>query len=153
MQVEERREPTKINGHSEPQPEPLAKPSAPKPFLILGILTVVVMASIGGYSWLTAGAESTDDAQVSADMVPIGTRVAGQVTRVLIQENQTVKKGEVIAQIDDADYAAKVRQAEAELKSARAQAAAADAQVQIVQATSKGGLTSARAAYSGSSVG
>src|SRR5690349_6499722 len=107
MQVEERREPQKTNGQLEAaQPAP-QKPSAPKPFLILGILAAVVTASIVGYSFLTAGAENTDDAQVSADMVPIGTRVAGQVTRVLIQENQVVKKGDLVAQIDEADYAAK----------------------------------------------
>jgi membrane fusion protein (multidrug efflux system) len=151
MQVQER-EPVKINGHAEAKPAPV-KPKAQKPFFILGAIVLAVVVAVGGYSFVTAGLESTDDAQVSADMVPVGTRVAGQIARVLIQENQTLKKGDVIAQLDDADYTAKVKQAEAELASAGAQAAAAEAEVRIVQATSKGGLTSARAAYSGSSVG
>jgi membrane fusion protein, multidrug efflux system len=162
MEVEERREPQKTNGHADSREKPAStaaqaekprSPGASRPFAILGILVLAVVLGIGGYSLLTAGNENTDDAQVATDMVPIGTRVAGQVTRVAIAENQTVKKGALIAQIDDADYAAKVKQADAELASAQAQAAAADAQVEIVQATSKGGLTSARAAYSGSSVG
>src|SRR5205823_1087009 len=78
---------------------------------------------------------------------------AGQVVRVTVKENELVKKGQVIAEIDDADYAARVQQAEAELQTAEAQAASADAQAQVVEATSKGGLASARAGVSGSSVG
>src|SRR5581483_5230275 len=91
--------------------------------------------------------------QVAADVVPIGTRASGQVVRVLVHENDLVKKGQVIAEIDDADYAARVQQAEAELATAEAQAASADSQAQVVEATSKGGLASARAGVSGSSVG
>jgi membrane fusion protein (multidrug efflux system) len=64
-----------------------------------------------------------------------------------------VHKGDLIAQIDDADYNAKVKQAEAELATAQAQSAEADAKVQVTEATSRGGLSSARAALSGSSVG
>lgn len=103
--------------------------------------------------YLGAGQESTDDAQVTADLVPLGARVAGQVVSVLIHENQLVKAGDLIARIDDADYLARVKQAEAELESARAQADQAKAQVDIVTATSTGNLSSAKAAYSGSSVG
>jgi membrane fusion protein (multidrug efflux system) len=90
---------------------------------------------------------------VFADMVPVGTRVSGQISRVRIVENQAVKRGDAIAEIDDADYTARVRQAEAELMTARAQAAAADAQVQVVDATSRGGLTSAQAMVSGTAAG
>jgi membrane fusion protein (multidrug efflux system) len=127
--------------------------SAGRPFFILGMVVAVAALAIGGYATLTAGRENTDDAQVSCDLVPVGTRVAGQVMRVHIHDNQLLKKGDLIAEIDDQDYAAHVKQAEAELAVAEAQAMAADAQVRVVDATSKGGLTSARAQYSGSSVG
>jgi membrane fusion protein (multidrug efflux system) len=72
---------------------------------------------------------------------------------VAIVENQRVKKGDLLVQIDDADYQAKLEEAQAGEGIAEAQAQAADAQVLVVQATSKGGLASARAMYSGSSVG
>jgi membrane fusion protein (multidrug efflux system) len=85
--------------------------------------------------------------------VPVGTRVAGAVARVNIHENQQVKKGDLLVDIDRADFAARLRQAEAELATAQAQATAADAQVQIIEATSKGGFASARAALAGSTVG
>jgi membrane fusion protein (multidrug efflux system) len=134
------------------------EPAAPKkngkrPFLVLGAVVAVALAAYGGFVVLTAGRESTDDAQVAADTVPVSARVAGQVVHVAIQENQRVKKGDLIATIDDADYKAKVKQAEAELASSQAQKAQADAQVSIVTATSTGTLSSAKAAYSGSNVG
>jgi membrane fusion protein (multidrug efflux system) len=154
MALEEQREPDSHNGRTEARPAPApAKPKPRRPWLFLGLAVVVVAVGVGVYTWATAGVQSTDDAQVSADLVPIGTRVAGQVTEIAISENQAVKKGDLIARIDSADYRAKVTQAEAELASANAQTAAADAQVQIVEATSKGTLSSAKAAYSGSSVG
>jgi membrane fusion protein (multidrug efflux system) len=136
-------------------PEPAAgrKTGAGRGYLVVGIVAATLVAGIGGYLVLTAGEETTDDAQVSADVVPVGTRVAGQIVRVNIQESQLVKKGDVLAEIDGADFAARVKQADAEVATAVAQAAAADAQVKVVEATSKGGLMSARAMVSGSSAG
>ncbi|HWA78565.1 MAG TPA: HlyD family secretion protein [Polyangiaceae bacterium] len=130
-----------------------AKKAGRRPFAILGAVVAVGALALAGFMYLNAGRENTDDAQVTADLVPLGARVAGQVVSVLIHENQLVKAGDVIARIDDADYVARVKQAEAELESTRAQAEQAKAQVDIVTATSTGNLSSAKAAYSGSSVG
>jgi membrane fusion protein, multidrug efflux system len=127
--------------------------SRARPFIILGIVAVIVLAGIAIYKWVTAGRESTDDAQVSADLVPIGTRVAGAIAHVRIIENQLVKRGELLVEIDPADYQARVEQAEAELITAQAQSAAAVAQVEIVEATSRGGFATAQAALSGSAAG
>jgi len=136
-----------------PPAEPAKKANGRRPFAVLAGVVLVTLAAIGGYMVLTAGQESTDDAQVSADTIPVGARVGGQVTKVAITDNQLVKKGDLIATLDDADFAARVKQSEAEVASARAQAAQADSQVAIVTATSTGNLSSAKAAYSGSSVG
>ncbi len=124
-----------------------------RPFVILGIVAVLAAAIIGIYTLLTAGRENTDDAQIAADVVPVATRVGGAVVRVHIKENQLVKRGDLLIEIDPADYDARVQQAEAELATATAQAAGAQAQVEIVDATSKGGLASAKAALSGSTAG
>jgi membrane fusion protein (multidrug efflux system) len=118
------------------------------------ILTAVVALGLVGFlvfRALTVGKENTDDAQVDADVVPIGARVGGAVLKVLVTDNQQVKKGEPLIEIDDRDFKAKVSQSEAEVAAAKAQAAAADAQLAIVEATSKGGLSAAKAALSGSS--
>jgi membrane fusion protein (multidrug efflux system) len=124
-----------------------------RPFAILGVLALVTVAVVGVYTMLTAGRENTDDAQIGADMVPVATRVAGAVARVHIKENQQVKRGDLLIEIDPSDYDARVQQAEAELATATAQAAGAQAQVEIVEATSKGGLVSARAALTGTAAG
>jgi membrane fusion protein, multidrug efflux system len=108
--------------------------AARRPYVILAVAILVLLGGIGTYLALTAGEEHTDDAQVTADLIPIAARVAGQVTRVFIRENQLVKAGDPIAQLDDADYVAKERQAEAELAIAKAQADAADAQVTVAKA-------------------
>ena len=136
-----------------PKVTPLPTARRRPPWLIFGAAVAVVLLVISGWAFFTAGEESTDDAQVSADHVPIGTRVPGQVVRIAVKENQSVKKGELIAQLDDADYAARVKQEEAELATAMAQAQEADAQVRVIEANARGGLTSAQAAFSGSSVG
>jgi membrane fusion protein, multidrug efflux system len=120
-------------------------------WLILGAVSLAVLLGIGGYAWVTHGKESTDDAQVEADVVPLSTRVAGQVKRVAAQDNAHVKKGDLVLELDDADYAARVQQAEAEVDTAAAQAAAADAQAQVTAAGARGGFTSAQAGVTGSS--
>jgi len=126
---------------------------ARRPFVILGVVAVLVLGGITVYRMMTAGRENTDDAQVTSDMVPVGTRVAGAVAHVAVTENQLVKKDQLLVEIDRADYAARVQQAEAELATAKAQATGAEAQVQIVEATSKGGFASAQAALQGSTLG
>jgi membrane fusion protein (multidrug efflux system) len=115
---------------------------------IVGAAVALVLIAIGLYVLITAGEEETDDAQVAADVVPVGARVPGQVLRVAIVENQEVAADQVIAELDPADHKARLEQAQAELASAQAQAQASDAQVQIAQASSRGGLASAQAAYS-----
>lgn len=136
--------------HDAPAP---AAPPKKKGSKRMGILFGVLGAGVVGYlalTALTAGRESTDDAQVESDLVPVSARVGGTVAKVLVSDNQVVKKGQVIVEIDPVDYDVKVKQKAAELEAARAQAEAADAQEQIVAATSKGGLSVARAQLSGS---
>ncbi|HEX4461558.1 MAG TPA: hypothetical protein VIA18_26445, partial [Polyangia bacterium] len=61
-----------------------------RPFIIVGLIVGGMALAIGGYLVLTAGEENTDDAQVMADMVPVGTRVAGQIVKVHVIENERV---------------------------------------------------------------
>ena len=124
--------------------------SKPRPYLVLGVVVAVGLAGYAAYTYVSRGRESTDDAQVDADLVTVSARVGGAIVAVHVVDNQQVKKGDLLVEIDPADLAAKEKQAEAEVGAARAQAAAADAQVSIVEATSKGGLSAARAALSGS---
>jgi membrane fusion protein (multidrug efflux system) len=119
--------------------------------LIVGGIAAVVILGVLGYVLLHAGKESTDDAQVDADVVALAPRVAGQVVAVPVVENQAVEQGQVVLQLEDRDYQARVAQASAELDSTRAQAEAADAQVAVAEAAARGSLTQAEASLAGSS--
>lgn len=123
-----------------------------RPWMVLAGVGVVVVVGLGLRALLTAGEQYTDDAQVEADVVALGPRVGGQVLQVNFQDNQLARKGDVIVELDDSDFAARVRQATAELDSATAQAEAADAQARVVEASATGGLSSAQAQVSGSSL-
>ena len=132
---------------------PAKAPRKRRPFVILGIIALVAFVGVGGYALMTMGRVTTDDAQVAADMVPVAARVGGAVARVHIHENQAVKRGELLIELDAADMQARVQQSAAEVATAQAQAQVAEAQVEIVEATSKGGLVSARAALTGFTAG
>lgn len=136
-----------------PEPAPEASPTGRKRLLVrAGAAALAALALLFGvHLLLTRGEESTDDAQVEADVVPIAPRVAGAVLRVAVRDDQQVKKGDLLFEIDPADYAARAQQAEAELATAQAQAAASDAQAQVVEASARGGFAGARAAVSSSS--
>jgi membrane fusion protein (multidrug efflux system) len=87
------------------------------------------------HAWRTRGDEVTDDAQVEADVLALAPRVPGTVARVLVTDDAVVQAGQPILELDPADYDVRVRQAEAELETARAQALAAEAQVGAARAT------------------
>ncbi len=125
-----------------------AKRRLKPPVLIAMVAGAVVLGGLIVFL-LGLGKESTDDAEVDADVVPLALRVGGQVVHVSVAENQPVKKGDLILQLDDADYQAKVLQAQAELDSAQAQADAADAQAAVAEAGAKGGLSQAEASLTG----
>lgn len=130
--------------------DPVTQRGGMRAFLVLGALAVIVLGGIGGYMFLSAGQESTDDAMVEADVVAVTARVSGVVNQLIAHDNQLVKKGDVLLQLDEADFAAKVAQARADVETAVAQAAAADAQRKVVEASARGGLRSAQAQVSGS---
>jgi membrane fusion protein (multidrug efflux system) len=122
---------------------------AKKAYLILGAISAVVAVAWLGHRWLTKGKEATDDAQVEADVVPVAPRVGGVVKVARVRDNQLVKAGDVLFELDPEDLDVEVARAAAELEAAIAQQASADAQVAIAQSSSTGGLSSARAALSG----
>ena len=135
------------------RPLPTAKPKSSKgAFVMLGSLVAVAALAFGGYAFATRGEETTDDAQVESDVVAVAPRVGGMVAEVLVRDNQPVKKGALVFRIDEADYAARLAQAQAELAIAKAQQQTAEAQEQVIGATATGGLKSAKALVSGSSV-
>jgi len=105
---------------------------------------VVAVVGIGVWLWLTAGRESTDDAQVDARVTQIAPRVSGTITRVGVNDNQRVETGAVLIELDPRDYQVAVDKAKAELADAEANALAARSTVPITRTTATSGVTTAR---------
>jgi len=68
----------------------------------------------------SASTQSTDDAYVEADFTLVSPRVAGTINDVLVNENQHVSKGQLLATIDDRDFVVAVKAANAAVAGARA---------------------------------
>src|SRR5437899_9757757 len=64
----------------------------------------------------------TDDAYVRGDITPLSAHIEGYVRRVPVDDFQRVKQGELLVEIEDDDYRARVAQAEADLLAAKAEA-------------------------------
>lgn len=102
-----------------------------KPLIILGIV-VVVMVVVALVWWLlTRNEETTDDAFTDGDAVTIAPKVAGYVTELRVNDNQQVKKGDLLVLIDPRDATAQRDQAQAQLGLATAQLHQAQAQLDL----------------------
>jgi membrane fusion protein (multidrug efflux system) len=112
---------------------------------ILVVAVVVVVLIALGVWWRSTYSEDTDDAQVNGHLVQISARIAGHVTKVYVDENQLVKAGAPIADLDPSDFQVAVENAQAALDSAKANAAAARVAVPITTINTGSNLRSADA--------
>ncbi|HLK49438.1 MAG TPA: HlyD family secretion protein [Bryobacteraceae bacterium] len=111
------------------------------------ILAIVVVLAVAGYLiWQYESArESTDDAQIEGHIDPISARVGGRVIAVNFEDNQYVRAGTVLVQIDPRDYQIALERAESDLATARATAQAARTNVPILTTTTGSQTSTARA--------
>jgi len=108
-----------------------------------GVGLVPILAVVGLYVFAQSMSyQSTDDAFIEGHVTGVAPKIAGRIDKVFIGDNQLVKKGDPIAEIDSRDYDAQLRQKQAALESTRANAVAAQAavdqqsaKVQSLQAT------------------
>ena len=117
---------------------------------IIVVVVVVLVLVAAGLWWHSTFTENTDDAQVNGHLIQVSSRISGQVLKVDVEENQVIKAGDTIAELDPRDYQVAVENAEAALASAQANAAAADVNVPITTVNTGSNLTSADANLSGS---
>jgi len=110
-------------------------------------LAVLAVAVIGGatYWWLNRGLVSTDDAFIDGNAVTLSPQVGGKVLRLLIDDNQPVKAGDLLLEIDPRDYEAARDSAKAQLARAEAAEAEASANLDLTQATTAASIASAEA--------
>jgi membrane fusion protein (multidrug efflux system) len=114
-------------------PPPRNKRSKLKLFVGAAVLIVLITVFFY-YLRCVAPYESTDDAFIDGYVTLISPRVPGQVARLAVSDNQEVKAGDVLVEIDPRDYETSLSQAKADLAAASSQANQSRAQVNVSEA-------------------
>jgi membrane fusion protein (multidrug efflux system) len=130
----------------------MEQPKSNRRGMIVVVVVVLVLVATGLW-WRSTFTENTDDAQVNGHLIQVSSRISGQILKVDVEENQVVKAGDTIAELDPRDYQVAVENAEAALASAQANAAAANVNVPITAVNTGSNLSSADANVSGSQAG
>ena len=95
-------------------------------------VAVVVLLVVGFFVYRhVTSYQSTDDAQVDGHLNSISARISGHVTKLNVQDNQSVEAGTVLVEIDPADYQVAYERAKADFEDAQATALAAGVNVPI----------------------
>jgi membrane fusion protein (multidrug efflux system) len=121
---------TTTTAPAEPVQETETTPPSRRKGIIIVVL-VVLAAVAGAIWWHSTFSEDTDDAQVNGHLIQVSSRISGQVIKVNVEENQQVKAGDTIAELDPRDYQVAVENAEAFLATAEANAAVANVNVPL----------------------
>jgi membrane fusion protein (multidrug efflux system) len=109
---------------------------------ILIVVAVVVVVVAGVFLWrYLSSYESTDDAQADVHLYPVSARISGYVVKVNVDDNQWVKQGTVLVEIDPKDYEVAVAQAQANLENAEATAQSLSITVPITSVNSSSQLS------------
>jgi membrane fusion protein (multidrug efflux system) len=109
--------------------------------LLVGVLGALILAAIGilGIPWIRLALDtvSTDDAYVNGHVTFVAPRVGGQISRVLVDDNNRVHKGDLLAELDKEPYQIAVSQKRAAVDTAKADLQAATAMVRGIEAQAR----------------
>jgi membrane fusion protein (multidrug efflux system) len=120
----------------------------PRRLLPFGLaLAVLAALAYGGWVWVGSGHRvSTDDAHVEGTIVTISAHVPGPVARVHVRDNEDVRSGQLLVEIDPRDHQIHVEQARAALAMATAAARGARSEIPLARESTESRLQQARAA-------
>jgi membrane fusion protein (multidrug efflux system) len=118
------------DSHKQEEDDAPEKKSGRK-FIVIAVIILLVIGA-GIFYWRSTFSEDTDDAQVDGDLYQVSSRVTGQVIKVYVEDNQEIKVGDPIAEIDPRDYQVALEQAQANLSSSQAAAIQATVNVPII---------------------
>ena len=103
--------------------------------IIIGTAALVAAVAVTAYYvTFVLPFESTDDAFIESHVTSVAPQIAGRVTQLLVNDNQPVKKGELLVQIDPQDFQVKLDQAQANLAATKSRIEQAKAQLSVDQA-------------------
>ena len=93
---------------------------------------------------------STDNAFIEGNIVALAPKVAGHIVALHVTDNQMVKEGDLICEIDPRDYQNQIEQAKATLASKEAKLRTAEAQLQVIKTQANAGVDEATSAHDSS---
>lgn len=102
----------------------------------IALLLLIICGSVlGGRQWVRSQTHiETDDAFIEAHIHSVSSRISAPVKRVLVDENQFVHQGELLVELDGADYQARAKTAQASLEMAKNETSGDYAQVESTRA-------------------
>ncbi|HEX3559302.1 MAG TPA: HlyD family secretion protein [Pyrinomonadaceae bacterium] len=113
-------------------------------FLIIAALVLIFAVIYGLRYWAYARAhETTDDAFVDGHIVQVSPKVSGYVAKVYVKDNQEVKEGDLVAELDARDYEARLEAAKAALAAGLAREREAQAGVSLTRANTRANVQQA----------
>jgi membrane fusion protein (multidrug efflux system) len=143
-----------MNDVATSQPSQAAAPAAPaappagtatKRKVAAGVVALTLAAVAGAWYVQSRHFEDTDDAQVDGEITNVSPRVSGTIVSVNVVDNQAVKAGDVIAELDPTDYEVAVASARATLAQAEAVYQAENPSVSMTESTNVMMLSTAEA--------
>jgi membrane fusion protein (multidrug efflux system) len=97
--------------------------------LVAYVILLVIAIWVGIRLLIHSTSETTNDAYVTADFTLVAPRVPGQLSEVLVEDNEQVKAGQLLVRIDDRDFRAALMSAEADVVAAKASVANYEAEI------------------------
>jgi membrane fusion protein, multidrug efflux system len=136
-----------VDVNADDEPAPIKRPFYRRPYvMIIGAVALLAAIIFGLRYYLYARShESTDDAFIDGDIVQISPKVQGHVLRIHVSDNQQVKKGDLLVEIDPADFQARLDQARAGLQEAESRQNAANQNVALTEANTRAATQQASA--------
>jgi membrane fusion protein (multidrug efflux system) len=116
--------------------------------ILIGLAVLVTAAALGygGWAWWYAVTYvTTDDAYVDGAISTVAAKVAGHVGELFVDDNQAVKKGDLLLRIDARDYQARVEQARAAVAMAESRVRAAGERIRVTREMASGQRAQAEA--------
>jgi membrane fusion protein (multidrug efflux system) len=137
--------------HEDEGQEAKSTPAPPrvrsKRYILLAFIGIILVGAVVGVRyWLhSRHYESTDDAFIEGHATQVSPKVSGYVQKIYITDNQWVKAGDLLVEIDPRDNEAKLAQARAALRAATARSKAAQSSLALIRVTAGAGVEQASA--------
>lgn len=131
------------------------RPFYKRPAVLIGFAVLLIVGLFFGVRYYLHARThtSTDDAFIDGEVIQISPKVSGHVLKLYIHENQRVKQGDLLAEIDDRDFVTKVEQAKANLQEAQSRENEARTNTELTRASTSAGVQQASSGVQGARSG